>query len=131
MTNSKLYLSLLTLILCLGACSSKKKNTFDPVGKEELKVRDDGKVDVVNTKSLEVMIDVEREKKDLAIKEAGYWKRQHDQIKGQLMQARTMLGLPAERQGCKTYPCGPDDLKPTATLSEELDWLKAQGKLKQ
>lgn len=120
------YFTLLT-VLALSACSSKKENKFDAVGKEEIKVND-GRVEIVNTKSLEQALDVERVKRESAERQAIAWKEDYQKAKNELMQARVALGLPPEKQPCN--PCKPGQVTPNTSIQDELKLLKNSRKSK-
>ena len=121
----KIGLLAVSALLVLSACSSKKKNNFDEVGKEELRVTD-GKVEVVNTKSLEQSLKLERVKKESAERQALVWKEDYEAAKNELRQARIALGLPSERTPCN--PCKPGQITPTSTINEELDHMRRTKK---
>ena len=121
----KFSLIVASTVLVLGACSSKKENKFDQVGKEELRMNGNN-VEVVNTKSLEQSLKLERVKKETAERQALVWKDDYEAAKNELRQARIALGLPSERTPCN--PCKPGQITPTSTINEELEHMRRAKK---
>ena len=114
----------LMLSFLIASCSSKKNN-FDKVGKEEIKYND-GKVEIVNTKSLEQALDIERVKRESAERQAMAWKEDFEKAKQELIQARVALGLAPERAPCN--PCKPGQITPSSSIQDELNVMKKKKK---
>jgi hypothetical protein len=121
---NKISAAFLVLSFSMAACSSKKNN-FDQVGKEEIKYND-GKVEIVNTKSLEQALDIERVKRESAERQAIAWKEDYEKAKQELIQARVALGLAPERAPCN--PCKPGQITPSSSIQDELNALKKKKK---
>ena len=91
----------LTLVLFfpffLNSCSSKKKKRFATVGEEKIVPKDDGSVDVINTKTLDQHLQAEREGKIRAQEERDYYKKQVKELEKENYKLRSKLGLKGKK----------------------------------
>jgi hypothetical protein len=95
----KLFLIALvmTLPVLLTACSSKEKKRFATVGDEKIVPKDDGSVEVVNTKTLDQHLQVEREAKIRAEEERDYYKKKVSELEKENYKLRSKLGMKGKK----------------------------------
>lgn len=113
------------LCLLLSACASREENRFSKQGREEILLDgesvDAKKIEVRNTKSLDHVLVMEQVKREAAEKRVAFWHEEYQSTKQELQQARVLLGLPPERPtGCNPWPCKEGEVRPSMTISEEL-----------
>lgn len=122
--------ALIALVLLLGACSSTHPNRFSKDGVEEIRLDGDSvdarKITVVHTQTLDHELDMERLKRQTAQKWAKFWEEEYKDTKSELVQLRTMVGLPAERPACPVAGCADGQIRPSSSVTEEMA-AKAKG----
>lgn len=125
MMNKKSNFTLILIVLLLGtfltSCSSSKKNKkFGTVGEEKIIARDDGSVDVVQTKTLDQHLKVERAAKIRAQEERDFWKRKVKELEKENYSLRARLNLKGKRK--KRMPTKYDE------KGNVIEWDRPKGK---
>jgi len=92
----KLILTLLVsavIGLGVGCSSSGKTKRFGTVGEEKIVPKEDGSIEVINTKTLDEHLQAEREAKLRAEEERDYWKKKTKELEDENYKLRAKLGM--------------------------------------
>lgn len=88
----------LVFLVGVGCSSGEKKKRFATVGEEKIVPKDDGTVEVINTKTLDEHLQQERALRVRAEEERDYWKRKVKELEKENDQLRVRMGVKAKNK---------------------------------
>lgn len=85
-------------MVLLSACSTQEKKRFATVGEEKIVPKEDGSVEVINTKTLDEHLRYERQQRRRAEEERDYWKEKSAELAEENDKLRVRLGMKAKNK---------------------------------